>query len=277
MILSLLLFSTLAAADTPNVRVDWLPAEPWPAGQRLYVAGHEVNLRAAATTDAPVVRELDLGTPVVVQALLADEVEVGGRPGRWYAVEVEGAGVQGALFGGVLTPARIDADLDEDGETEVAVITWGWEQHKVIRVREPALQGAEAVVQLDLGQSNDIEGPQEEQWAGVTTAAETGLPLLKLHTPGREMCGSGSATHYISYQSEGPGALGTLREAISDHHYADAPVYSYLELTWEPEAKAVSARQVMYDGEGDEQIEVKRHVLREGVFESEKPTGTHPN
>jgi hypothetical protein len=102
-LLSLILSSQLALADTPDVRVDWLPAQPWPAGQRLYVAGHEVNLRAAASTDAPVVRELDLGTPVIVRAVLADEAEVGGRPGRWYAVEIEGAGIQGALFGGVLT------------------------------------------------------------------------------------------------------------------------------------------------------------------------------
>ncbi len=277
MLLSLILSSQLALADTPDVRVDWLPAQPWPAGQRLYVAGHEVNLRAAASTDAPVVRELDLGTPVIVRAVLADEAEVGGRPGRWYAVEIEGAGIQGALFGGVLTPARIDADLDEDGETEIAVLTWGWDLHKVIRVREPGLDGAAAVVQLDLGPTFDIDGAQEELRAGVTTASQTGIPLLKLHTPGREMCGSGSATHYLSYRSAGPGTLGTLREAVADHHWADAPVYSHLELTWEPEARAVSTRSVIYDGESDEQIEVKRLVLRDGVFVPEAPTGTHPN
>lgn len=283
MLYTLLLGSTIVLADTPNIRIDWLPAEPWPAGQRLYVAGHEVNLRAAASTDAPVVTELDLGTPVVVKALLADGVDVGGRTGRWYAIEVEGSGKQGALFGGVLTPARIEADLDEDGEAEIAVLTWGWEQHKVIRIREPALQGASAVTQLDLGQTFDIDGPQEEQWAGITTAAETGLPLLKLHTPGREMCGSGSATHYISYRSAGPGTLGTLREAIRGHAYADAPIYDLVELSWEPKARAVTAKHTTYTGEvdeggdGEEKVTVTRHVLREGVFEAEKPTGTHPN
>lgn len=277
MLIPLILLAQLAAADQPGIRVDYLPAEPWPMGQRLFVAGHEVNLRAAASTDAPVVRELDLGTPVVVKALLADQVEVGGRMGRWYAVGVEGAGVQGALFGGVLTPARIDADLDQDGEDEVAILTWGWEQNTVIRVREPGIQGAAAVTQLDLGPTHDIEGPQDEMSLQVTTAKQTGIPLLGVHLPGREMCGSGSATHYISYRSASKGTLGGLREAVGDHHWADAPVYSYIELTWQPEARAVSTRSVIYDGESDEQIEVKRLVLRDGVFEPEAPTGTHPN
>ncbi len=283
MLLPLILAASLATADGTNIRVDWLPAEAWAPGQRLYVAGHAVNLRAAASTDAPVVTELDLGTPVIIKALLADGADVGGRTGRWYAIEVEGSGKQGALFGGVLTPARIDADLDQDGETEVAVVTWGWDYHKVIRIREPGMSGRDAIAQLDLGETFDIEGPQEEMWAGVTTAAETGLPLLKLHTPGREMCGSGSATHYISYTAAKPAEKGVLREAIKDHHYADAPVYSYAELKWEPKAKAVTVKEVMYDGDvedggsGQEQIEVTRHVLRDGVFEPEAPSGTHPN
>jgi hypothetical protein len=275
--LPLLLLAPLAMAETPNLRVDYLPAEPWPMGQRLFVAGHGVNLRAAASTDAPVVTELDLGTPVLVQALLADGAEVGGRGGRWYAVKLEEGGRQGALFGGVLSPARIDADLDQDGETELAVLTWGWDNKKVIRVREPAIAGAAAVTELDLGPTHDIEGPQVELWAGVTGAGETGIPLLKLHTPGREMCGSGSATHYVSYRSEGAGTLGTLREAVRDHHWSDAPVYSYAELSWEPGARAVTVREVVSDGESDEQITVTRRVLRDGVFEPEAPAGTHPD
>ena len=277
--LHVILFAALAtAAEDPNLRVDWMPAQPWPMGQRLYVAGHEVNLRAAASTDAPVVRELDLGTPVVVQALLADNAEVGGRPGRWYAVQVEGAGVQGALFGGVLSPARLDVDLDQDGEDEVAVLTWGWEHHKVIRIREPGLSGAQAVTQLDLGPTHDIEGPQEEMWAGMTTAAETGLPLLKVHLPGREMCGSGSSTHYISYLASEKTELGVLRQAIEDHHWSDAPVYDYVELSFEPKARAVTARNVSSGGEeqGEEQVTVTRHVLREGVFVAEGGAGDKP-
>jgi hypothetical protein len=284
MLLPLMLASSLSlAADPANIRVDWLPAEPWSPGQRLYVAGHEVNLRAAATTDAPVVRELALGTPVTVQALLADGVEVGGRPGRWYAVAVEGAeGTQGALFGGVLSPARLDADPDQDGELEIVVFTWGWEHHKVVRVREPALEGADAVTQLDLGPTHDIEGPQVELWAALSGAEATGIPLLTLHTPGREMCGSGSATHYISYRSPARGELGVLREAVREHRWADAPVYDAVELQWDPAALAVTAKHTTYDGDledggsGREQITVTRRVLREGVFVAEGSAAPSP-
>ena len=68
MLPTLLLLIQLATAQEQGTRVDYLPAEPWPVGQRLFVAGHEVNLRAAASTDAPVVRELDLGAPAAVKA-----------------------------------------------------------------------------------------------------------------------------------------------------------------------------------------------------------------
>ncbi len=277
MLPTLLLLIQLATAQEQGTRVDYLPAEPWPVGQRLFVAGHEVNLRAAASTDAPVVRELDLGAPVVVKALLADDVEVGGRTDRWYAVEVEGAGVQGALFGGVLTPARVELDLDQDGEDEVVVLTWGWERNSVVRIREPSIQGAAAVTQLDLGPTHDIDGPQELMFLLTTTAEQTGIPLLKVHLPGREMCGSGTRTRYLSYRTAKTATLGDLREAIEEHHWADAPVYDYVELSFEPKARAVTARQVTYNGEDDEQISVTRKVLRDGVFEAVAPTGTHPD
>jgi len=276
-LLPLLLATTLTAAEPQDIQLDYLPPQAWAVGTQLFVAGHKVNLRAAASAEAPVVTELELGTPVTIKALLADDVEVAGRRGRWYAVEIQGTGQQGALFGGVLTPARIEADLDQDGVVEVAVLTWGWDYHKVIRIHEPGLEGPAAVAQLDLGQSNDIDGPMEQMWAGITTAADTGIPMLKLHTPGREMCGSGSATHYVSYLSPDKASKGVLREAIREHHWSDAPVYDHIELSFEPAAMAVTARHTSYNGEDDEQITVTRHVLKDGVFEAEAPTGTHPN
>ncbi len=267
MLISLLLVSQLTLATDTAIRVDFLPAEPWAVGQRLFVAGHEVNLRAAASTDAPVVRELDLGTPVTITAVLADGVEVGGREGRWYAVEVEGTGQQGSLFGGVLTPARLEADLDQDGEKELAVLTWGWDKNSVIRILEPNLSGADAVTQLDLGQTNDIEGPQVEMYLGVTTVKETGIPLLKVILPGREMCGSGSFNKYVSYRSTDAGMLGTLRLAIEDHSYADAPVYSRRVIEWAPSKPGARVTETMgNDDEGTESEEVTHYLLRDGVF-----------
>ena len=271
--LPLLLIVPLAMATEPTaVKVDYHPTEPWPVGQKLYVAGPEGNLRAAASTDAPVVTELDLGTPVIVQSVMSADVDVGGRTDRWYAIKAEDTGKQGVLFGGVLTPARLDVDLDQDGEAEVLVLTWGWDTHKVVRVREPALSGAGAVTQLDMGQTNDIEGPQVEMFLRVTAAADTGIPLVHVTLNGREMCGSGSSGHYVSYRSEGPGALGVLREAVDEHSWGDAPVYSRQHLAFYPADKAVTVRSEMgnYD-EGTETVTEERRVLQDGVFVAEGP------
>lgn len=276
--LPFVLFVSLALADDHGVLVQDLPAEPWPVGQRLFVAGHEVNLRAAASTDAPVVRELDLGTPVRVAALLAEQAEVGGRAGRWYAVEIEGTGQQGTLFGGVLTPARIDADLDQDGQDEIAVLTWGWEHNSVVRIREPGLEGAAAVVQLDLGAVHDIDGPQERMFLNATTAEATGIPMLVVFFPGREMCGSGTTTKYVSYRATEGAGLGTPRLAVQGHTWSDAPVYSYRELGFEPAQHAVLVTETMGDHDEErETVTTTRLVLRDGVFEEAAPTGTHPN
>ena len=180
-LVSLALTTAAHAAPTTTGTVTGDVSTPLEAGERVCVAGHKVNLRRSPTTRGRVVARLDLGTTLMVRATVpGGPVPLGGRRDWWYQVVVlDKDGVaqsKGYIYGGVLTHACLEADLDNDGEPEMATVALNPEGVIVVRVFEPyggsdkSLTLPAVRIQGQLLRSADVE---------VLPAAQVGVPLLK--------------------------------------------------------------------------------------------------
>lgn len=275
----LLLQNALAAdGDTSGIQVSF--RDEAAANSARYAAGDGVNVRGAPAVDAPVVARLGLGDPVRLGAAAGLQT-VDGREDAWYEATVSGASgpIQGYVWGGALTAARFEADLDTDGEQEVYTVTYNQNHDILVRAREPGAPEGSAIAVLNRGQHNDIDGHLDTLYARLIPASETGVPLLKIYVPNREMCGSWDLELWVSYQTPGPGQVGTLREALTLSSGADAPVWSGEKAVWSPKKKLVVVTRE--NGEllenNDEEIsrEITRRVYRDGVFQTVQTKNEH--
>ena len=102
---------------------------------------------------AKVLASLALGTPVTVKRRLEPRVRLLDRVDSWYEVEAkraDGTPVTGLVFGNLLTPLRVEADLDGDGEKELATVAMTADFKIRVRVMEPTLPPNQRVANLDL-------------------------------------------------------------------------------------------------------------------------------
>jgi len=192
-------------------------SSPIPAGDRVCVAGHRVNMRRSPTTRGRIVEQLDLGTPLMVRATVpGGPVALGGRRDYWYQVVVldkdEVAQAKGYIYGGVLTRACLHADLDDDGETEVATVAINPDGIVMVRVFEP-YGGSDKSLGLpatrvggQLLRDADIE---------VLPATQTGVPLVKITARTTEAEDPTGKVSYIAYRAEAATLPGKLSLALS--------------------------------------------------------------
>ncbi|MBZ4373540.1 SH3 domain-containing protein [Corallococcus sp. AS-1-6] len=250
------------------------------AGQTVYLGVDEANLRASAAADASVVRTLMLGTPVkVVKA--GERAKVGEYVNTWYQVSVvdaKGAApVTGWVFGNTLTPFRFEADLDGDGEMEVATVVMSNEFKARVRVLEPGVKPPRRVSSVDVAVASTAYG--EGRGGPVTVklvpAKQAGVPLLQLDSA-PERCGD-FVTSYVSYTGANgkPGVLGKAKVALELGGLMDPPNESTFEVSFRPaEKRALVVRtNVEEEEEGKPQKVTEREVYqwKDGVFAQAKP------
>jgi len=99
---------------------------------------------------------LRLGDEAMVLEAVGEPVKLVGRTMLWYRIQAEtdDGKVEGFAFGSVLTPIRWRDDLDGDGQEDVTVLTFSPDFKPRVRVRSPAIEGAEAVaLDLTIGQA----------------------------------------------------------------------------------------------------------------------------
>lgn len=226
--------ATLAGAGEGTVDLGVTPE----VGATWYAAGSGVNLRERPSVDAPVTGQLSLGQPVVVTAISEVSLTMGQRAAPW--AKVGG----GFVWAGALTPWRGVADLDGDGTDEVLVVAWRNDDHLVVRASAAAAPATRAAEELDLGTFGDIGGPLTQAQVRLTSGAETGIPLVQVHVPGRDMCGSGTWRRYAAWTGR------ALSLALSVDTWGDAPVYMLDQATFVPDAREVTlVRRHSEDGE----------------------------
>lgn len=235
----------------------------------VYAAGHNVRVRDDPSTAGQVVRTLALGEPARVRAGGAVAATIGERSSAWVPVRV--GDVTGWVWGGALTLARLEADLDADGEQEVLTVAYNGAGEVVVRSREPAVEGDTAVGFVNLGTFQDINGLQGTTHVEVLDAATAGVPLLRVEVVAGEYCGSGSHYRYLSLRSPGAGQPSTLALALSHNGSGgDAPVWWSTEVAFQPARKAATVKSE--SGEDDQTLAstTTRYTLKAGVFVAEE-------
>lgn len=249
-------------------------------GQQLYLGVDEANLRASAAADGARVQTLMLGTPVRVLAAGA-RATVGEYVNAWYQVSVvdsQGtAPVTGWLFGNTLTPFRFEADLDGDGELEVATVVMSNEFKARVRVLEPNVKPPRRVSSVDVDVASTVYGGGRGGPVGVKLlpAKKAGVPLLQLDSA-PERCGD-FVTSYVSYTGTGgkKGVLGKARLALVLGGLKDPPNESTFKVSFQAAKKqALVTRTSIEEEEGRPQKVTERKVYQwqDGVYsEVKKP------
>jgi hypothetical protein len=253
-------------------------------GQTVYLGVDEVNLRASAAADAAVVRTLMLGTPVKVVTAGA-RVRVGEYVNTWYQVKVADpkapSPVEGWVFGNTLTPFRFEADLDGDGELEVATVVMSNEFKARVRVLEPSVKPPRRVSSVDVqvATTNYGGGQGGPVKMRLVPAKKAGVALLELESM-PERCGD-YTTSYVSYtQADGKkakGVLGKAKVALELGGLMDPPNLSTFKVAFQAATKkAVVTRETVED-EGEEEGTAKTvkerdlYQWNDGVFTQVQP------
>lgn len=197
----------------------------WEPGHKLFIAVDQASLREEPDEQAKVLASLALGTPVTVKRRLEPRVRLLDRVDSWYEVEAkraDGSRVSGLMFGNLLTPLRVEADLDGDGEKELATVAMTADFKIRVRVMEPTLPLNQRVASLDL------------RTAGVGTGGSAKLTYVDTRKAGVAllMVESLSETDVRSFKvflsyvvpERQKGRLGAVMESLFLHERVDPPV-----------------------------------------------------
>lgn len=158
----------------------------------------------------------------------------------------------------LLVPAlagTLTADLDRDGQPETIEARFDRDGHLLVEFEEVGRSRT-----LDLGTFVDIMGLRTEVVADLVPAEESGVPMLRLHVPRGEYCGSGNDWVYVSY------VLDTPKQALTVGDFSDAPVWSSVETTFDAARKRVKIVQTYGEGERTRGRDTQKLRFVDGVY-----------
>jgi hypothetical protein len=243
-------------------------------GATVYLGVDEANLRGSAVADGAVVQTLMLGTGVKVLEA-GPRVKVGEYANHWYRVAVQGAGQPGAtgwVFGNTLTPFRFEADLDGDGELEVATLVMSNEFKARVRVLEPNVAPPRRVSSVDVSVASSVYGEGQGGPASLklVPAKKAGVALLEVASA-PERCGD-FVTSYVSYTVPGnkKGVLGKAKLALELPGLMDPPNESTFKVSFQASAKRLTVARTSVEeeeeGDGRKVTERELYQWQDGVF-----------
>lgn len=274
----------------PLERYDFTRWEPTGKKASLFVGVDEANLRQSPAADAAVVTTLPLGAAVQVLKRGEERLKVGEYVNHWYQVTYldtkgtpasgDDVPVTGWLFGNTLTPFRFEADLDGDGEQEVATVVMSADFKIRVRVLEPRVKPPRRVSSVDItpagqGYLSVKGGPAT---AKLVSTKSAGLALLQVDSS-PEACGD-YRTAYVSYTVPGKkkGVLGRAKVALELDGLSDPPVHSSYKVSFQPRQKELTVARTNTEedesGKETKTTERTRYKLADGVFFEVKPAGS---
>jgi hypothetical protein len=181
----------------------------WSQGQVLSLGVDLANLRSSPQAEAPVVATLPMGAPMEILEVSSEPVTVLERTNRWY--RVRSGKSEGHVFGSLLTPLALKADLDGDGGEEWLSVTFGPDFAPRVRVMEPELpEDQDRMVGLDLKFPDFAQGGTASIELRVPEVDAWNLLQVKLCE------GTRCAVRLVSYLREEGKALGQLAELRGD-------------------------------------------------------------
>ncbi|MEC7946941.1 MAG: hypothetical protein VX265_05190 [Myxococcota bacterium] len=155
--------------------------------------------------------------------------------------------------------ASFRADLDGDARPDRIGVRFQDDGH----VRVDVTDASGRSMSLDLGRQEDMNGVQKTAAVHVTSAAETGIPLVVVRWEAGEYCGSGT---WFAYGSLVDGQL--KRALVHPGEWSDSPVSSETVAMFDPAHRTVElTRTVSNDDDASSGSTTQtRHVLEGGVF-----------
>ena len=236
----------------------------------VYVATPHTFLYPEGRAAAEPGREVVPGTKVTIGAVGATAESLEGRVNVWY--EVTSPVGTGWIHGGRLTPYAWVADLDQDGEDELATVVFGDDFNLRVLVIEPNVRaGGESWLDLDSAGGAYISQHGGDATVELLKAGVAGIPLLHVYS-GVEACAD-FADYWVSYRSPGPARLGTLRTALALSGLMDPPSSSTYEVKFTAKRSLADVTRTTGEHGAAEQVERARYRLVNGVYKQEGEGG----
>jgi hypothetical protein len=244
----------------------------WEPGHRLFIAVDQASLHEEPHEEAPVAVSLTLGTPVTVKQRIAERVRVLDRVDYWYQVEVKGPSgklLTAYAFGNLLTPLRFEADLDGDGEKEIATVAMTANFKIRVRIMEPKLGPNERVANLDLDTAGGAPGGSVK--SSVVDAKKAGVALLMVESTPED---SNSFKAFLSYvvPKRARSTVGEVKESLKLGELVAPPIVVRHAVSFDRRKRRLISMET-HKGELKSKKPVKiKHVYQweDGVYTEEQ-------
>ena len=228
----------------------------------VYAAGNSINLRSSASTKGSVIAKVPLGNPIRVLAT-AQEEKIGTRKDKWYHIEttIKGNSYKGYLFGPTMTPHKIGADFDEDGEPEYILAAYNEHRELLLRVLDP--NASSAVTWTNMGEYSYDGQVVDTAMLKLYPQDITGVSLLKIEAHADEK--GFFWNKFISYSH------GKVVRALEYTEQEKADSYQTVDLQFAAKTRSVLLRHITGQVVGDdskEQTTVEKYRFSGGKYRS---------
>ena len=225
---------------------------------RVFSAGNNINLRSKPSASSAVVKkiplahEIELLTPVKEQKL-------GSRTDHWYHVRtrINGQSVEGYLFGSTMTPYRLTADWDNDGNKEHMIAAFNDKKELLLRIADP---DKKENVWSNMGAYVEQEYAATQAVVKLFPKEVAGLPLLKVEVQNQEE--NFFWSKFVSYNK------GSLYRALEYTESESDTTYSSIKPEFGRKRLSLKEIQgtVRPDGSEKQIIVGKGYVLQGGIY-----------
>lgn len=234
-------------------------------GTVVFAAGHNVRLRAEPSLDAPVLASVPLGDELTIGAAAPQPATVSGRSSHWLPVRFGDLG--GWVWGGTVTGARFETDLDANGSAELLTVSFSSSGDVLVRARDLSRSGDDAVQVVNLGRFVDINGLQDRARAEVLPGSVAGVPLVRVEIQAGEYCGSGSHFRYLSLHKPASMARPSLAVALSHAGSGgDAPIWWTTTVDFDPGQRSAVVRSESGEDDTTLSTSTRTYTRVDGIF-----------
>jgi len=245
----------------------------WEPETELYVAGMHTELRAEGGAAGKILFHLDAGQPVEVLTV-GEEAVWRGRRNTWY--EVQAGERRGWVYGGDLTPYAFRADLDGDGNEEIATVAFTADFGVRVLVVEPKLKAANTSwIDLETAGGAYLGQKGSDLVVDFISDKKAGVALIHVWS-GVQACADFSDT-WVSYSAPDATTPGMPRIALEQGGLVDPPSCSTYEVKFDARRKLATVVRSEGGCSGERKdkpkVEETRFVLVDGVYKAERAGG----
>ncbi len=225
---------------------------------RVFAAGNNINLRAKPTASSSIVKKIPLAHEIELLTPVKEQ-KIGARTDHWYHVRarVNGQSVEGYLFGSTMTPYRLTADWDDDGQKEHMIAAFNDKSELLLRIADT---NSQSNIWSNMGAYVEGEYTATQAVVKLFPKEVAGLPLLKIEVQNQEE--NFFWSKFVSYNN------GALYRALEYTESESDSTYSSVKPDFGRKRLALKEIQgsVRADGSEKQTIISKGYVLQGGIY-----------